>query len=54
MERIGKPRHGRESRRLSDWEVSESNPVAELDGHITGCLDCARHDNPFVRLGTDL
>jgi len=28
MERLGKPRHGREGRRLSEREVSESNPVA--------------------------
>jgi hypothetical protein len=25
MERLGKPRHGREGRRLSEREVSESN-----------------------------
>src|SRR5262245_43354958 len=28
MERLGKPRHGRKGRRLSEREVSESNPVA--------------------------
>ena len=26
MERLGRPRHGREGRRLSEREVSESNP----------------------------
>ena len=25
MDRLGKPLHGREDRRLSEWEVSESN-----------------------------
>ena len=30
MERLGKPRHGREGRRLSEREVSESNPAALL------------------------
>src|SRR5262249_6792972 len=30
MERLGKPRHGRQCRWLSEQEVSESNPVAEL------------------------
>ena len=25
MERLGEPRHGREGRRLSEWDVSESN-----------------------------
>jgi hypothetical protein len=54
MERLGKPRHGREGRRLSELEGSESNPVAEFKSHITGCLDFARHDKLFVRLGTDL
>jgi len=28
-----------------------SNPLAKLHGHNTRCLDCARHDEPFVRLG---
>jgi hypothetical protein len=26
MERLGRPRHRREGGRLSEWEVSESNP----------------------------
>src|SRR5262249_56651353 len=30
IERLGKPRHGREGRRLSERDVSESNPVALL------------------------
>jgi hypothetical protein len=30
MERLGKPRHGRQGRMLSERAVSESNPVAEL------------------------
>jgi hypothetical protein len=30
MKRLGKPRHGRQGRRLSEREVSESNPVTEL------------------------
>jgi hypothetical protein len=34
MERLGTPRHGREGRRLSEREVSESNPVAELPDNV--------------------
>ena len=31
--------------------MSESNPAAQLKGNIPRCLDCARHDKLFVRLG---
>ncbi len=37
----GKPRHGREGRRLSEREVSESNPVALPVGCFAGFLDYA-------------
>jgi 2-polyprenyl-6-methoxyphenol hydroxylase-like FAD-dependent oxidoreductase len=47
MERLGKPRHGRQGRRLSQGEVSESNPAAQVTGNCAGCLDCARHDGHF-------
>jgi hypothetical protein len=30
MERLGKPRHGREGREVREREVSESNPTALL------------------------
>ena len=33
MERLGKPRHGREGRRLSERQVIESNPVATPSGN---------------------
>jgi len=36
MERLGKLRHRREGRRLSEREVSESNPAAECSGNFTG------------------
>jgi diaminopimelate epimerase len=39
MERLGEPRHGREGRRLSEREVSESNVR-----NNQRCLDLARHD----------
>ncbi len=48
MERLGKPRHGREGRRLSEREVSESNPVTKSQGNATGFLDSARNDTSFV------
>jgi 4-amino-4-deoxy-L-arabinose transferase-like glycosyltransferase len=38
MERLGKPRHGREGRRLSEREVSESNSVALCSPNFAGCL----------------
>jgi len=41
MERLGKPRHGREGRRLSEREVSESNLAARPKGNSTGSLDFA-------------
>jgi hypothetical protein len=47
MEQLGKPRHGREGRRLNEREVSESNPVAKNIANFTGCLDFARHDALF-------
>jgi len=45
MERLGKPRHGREGRRLSEREVSESNPAAEPYVRFAGSLDFARDDS---------
>src|SRR5262249_47393286 len=33
-ERLGKPRHGRERRRLSEGDVSESNPATLLHGSV--------------------
>jgi excinuclease ABC subunit C len=48
MERLGKPRHGREGRRLSERELSESNPVTKSQGNATGFLDSARNDTSFV------
>jgi hypothetical protein len=39
MERLGKPRHGREGRRLSEREVSESHAAAELNGSFAGSFD---------------
>ena len=48
MERLGKPRHGREGRRLSEREVSESNPATQVTGNFTACLDFARHDGQVV------
>lgn len=44
MERLGKQGHGREGGKLSEREVSESNPVEKRFGKPTGCLDFARHD----------
>jgi len=41
MERLGKPRRGREGRRLSEREVSESNPVVVAQGNATGSFDFA-------------
>jgi hypothetical protein len=41
MERLGKPQHRREGRRLSEREVSESNPVAVICGNATGSFDFA-------------
>ena len=37
----GEPRHGREGRRLSEREASESNPGALLYGYTAGSFDCA-------------
>jgi excinuclease ABC subunit C len=48
IERLGKPRHGREGRRLSEREVSESNPAAKPQVNATGFLDSARNDTSFV------
>jgi len=42
MERLGKPRHRREGRRLSEREVSESNLLLSLD--VQRCLHFGRHD----------
>jgi hypothetical protein len=36
MERLGKPRHGREGRRLSERDVSQSNLVALALGRFAG------------------
>ena len=36
MERLGKPRHGREGRRVSEQEVSESNPGGVIIRVSTG------------------
>src|SRR5512144_1321562 len=48
MERLGKPRHGREGRRLSERQVSESNPVASPSGNSPGSFDFTQDDNsPF-------
>jgi xanthine dehydrogenase accessory factor len=41
MERLGKPRHGRKGRRLSEREVSESNPEAASKSKIAGSFDSA-------------
>jgi hypothetical protein len=41
MERLGKPRHGREGRRLSEPEVSESNPVELSIGCAAGFFGSA-------------
>jgi tRNA-specific 2-thiouridylase len=41
MEPLGKPRHGRGGRRLSEREVSESNPVAIGNRDSTGSFDSA-------------
>ena len=43
MERLGN-RDRTEAHRLSEREVSESNPAAQPSGNFTGCLDSARHD----------
>src|SRR5262245_23934556 len=48
MERLGKPRHEQEGRRLSEWEVSESNPGAQPEVTAAGFLDSARNDGSFV------
>jgi hypothetical protein len=44
MERLGKPRHGREGRRLSERDVSESNPAAELTANSTRSFDFTQDD----------
>jgi hypothetical protein len=44
MERLGKPRHRREGRRLSEREVSESKSAAQPKAYSTGSLDSARDD----------
>ena len=36
---------------MREREVSESNPATPLKWNMPGCLDCARHDNLFVRWG---
>src|SRR4029079_6642181 len=41
MKRLGKPRHGREGQRLSEREVSESNPVEMPIGNAAGSFDSA-------------
>ena len=51
MERLGKPQHRREGRRLSERAVSELNLVTELTANFAGCLDFARHDVAFYRIG---
>ena len=48
MERLGKPRHGREGRRLSERDVSESNPEAKPELIAAGFLDSARNDASFI------
>jgi hypothetical protein len=42
MEPLGKPRHGREGRRLSERDVSESNPVALLEVNFAGSFASSR------------
>jgi hypothetical protein len=42
MERVGKPRHGREGRRLSERDVSESNLVALLYAVLRDFFDPLR------------
>ncbi len=44
MERLGKPQHRREGRRLSEREVSESNPVAKPLANTAGSFDSAQDD----------
>jgi hypothetical protein len=44
MERLGKPRHGGEGRRLSEREVSESHPMKLPLSCATGFLNFARND----------
>jgi radical SAM/Cys-rich protein len=44
MERLGKPRHGREGRRLSEREVSEIKSREITETYATGFLDSARND----------
>jgi hypothetical protein len=39
MERLGKPRHGREDHRLSEWEVSESNRWSLTTRDVSTPLD---------------
>jgi hypothetical protein len=48
MERPAKPRHGREGGRLSEREVSESNPVARLSVNFSGSFDWAQDDPDFI------
>src|SRR4051794_38026156 len=53
MERLARPRHGREGRRLSERKVSESNPVASRsvapqDSSTT--LRSARNDRTNMKL----
>ena len=49
MERLGKPRHGREGQRLSERRVSESNPVALSLANSAGSFDFAQ-DNEGTAL----
>ena len=44
MERLGKPRHRREGRRLSERAVSESEPAKLPESDATGFLRSARND----------
>ncbi len=49
MERLGKPRHGREGWRLSEPEVSESHPVKLPVGRDAGFLRCTRNHDCLFR-----
>jgi excinuclease ABC subunit C len=48
MGRLEKTRHGQEDRRVSEREVSASNPAAKPQGNATGFLDSTRNDPSFV------
>ena len=51
MERLGKARHGREGRRLSEREVSESSLATEPYVRFAGSLDFARKQAGTPRCG---